>query len=52
MLNVPPQVRYLPEWWPGNHFKKVGRVMREHNLEQAYRPVEFVKRQMASISLP
>lgn len=26
--------------------------MREHNLEQAYRPVEFVKRQMASSSFP
>ncbi|KAG6827504.1 hypothetical protein H0H92_011524 [Tricholoma furcatifolium] len=39
-------MRYLPEWWPGQHFKKVGKVFREHQLEQAFRPVDFVKRQM------
>ncbi|KAG6909522.1 hypothetical protein DXG01_017079 [Tephrocybe rancida] len=40
-------MRYLPAWWPGQHFKKVGKVFREHNFEQAIRPVDFVKRQMA-----
>jgi hypothetical protein len=42
-------VKYLPEWWPGQHFKKVGAKFREHNFEQADRPVEFVKRQMVMI---
>jgi hypothetical protein len=43
-------VRFLPEWWPGQHFKKVGAKFREHNFEQADRPVDFVKRQMVSNS--
>jgi hypothetical protein len=42
-------VKYLPERWPGQHFKKVGAKFREHNFEQADRPVEFVKRQMVMI---
>ncbi|KAF8075301.1 cytochrome P450 oxidoreductase [Lyophyllum atratum] len=46
LIDAIPWMRYLPEWWPGQHFKKVGRVMYEHNMEQALRPVEFVKRQM------
>lgn len=43
-----PLMRYLPEWWPGQHFKKVGAKFREHNFEQVNRPVDFVKRQMAA----
>ncbi|KAG5649957.1 hypothetical protein H0H81_001313 [Sphagnurus paluster] len=46
LIDSIPWMRYLPEWWPGQHFKKVGRVFRNHNFEQAVRPVEFVKRQV------
>ena len=43
-------MRYLPEWWPGQHFKKVGALFREHNFEQLDRPLDFVKRQMVKLN--
>ncbi|KAG5350846.1 hypothetical protein C0989_009034 [Termitomyces sp. Mn162] len=46
LIDSIPCMRYLPEWWPGQHFKKVGKMFRDHNYEQAIRPVEFVKLQM------
>ncbi|KAF5379372.1 hypothetical protein D9615_006583 [Tricholomella constricta] len=46
LIDSIPWMRYLPKWWPGQHFKKIGSVFREHNFEQAIRPVDFVKRQM------
>ncbi|KAG6899211.1 hypothetical protein C0993_012226 [Termitomyces sp. T159_Od127] len=46
LIDSIPWMRYLPEWWPGQNFKKVGKVFRKHNFEQAVRPVDFVKRQM------
>ncbi|KAF9461152.1 cytochrome P450 oxidoreductase [Collybia nuda] len=48
LIDSIPLMRFLPEWFPGEHFKKVGKVFREHNIEQANRPVDFVRRQMAA----
>ncbi|KAH8985752.1 cytochrome P450 oxidoreductase [Lactarius hatsudake] len=39
-------VRYVPAWMPGAGFKKVAEGYRRTNLEQTYRPLEFVKRRM------
>ncbi|RDB27681.1 hypothetical protein Hypma_003239 [Hypsizygus marmoreus] len=46
LIDSIPWMRFLPEWFPGKNFKKVAHVYREHNFEQADRPVAFVRRQM------
>uniref|UniRef100_P9WEI7 Cytochrome P450 monooxygenase claR n=1 Tax=Ampulloclitocybe clavipes TaxID=56467 RepID=CLAR_AMPCV len=48
-----PALQKLPNWFPGTHFKKVAAEFFEHNMEQADRPHEFVKRRMnAGTALP
>jgi len=43
-------VKYVPDWATFVPFKRVGAIFRAHNLEQANRPLDFVKREMVSIN--
>lgn len=40
-------VNWLPEWFPGAGFKRIGRQWRAELIEMAERPRNFVKHQMA-----
>ena len=42
------QVRHVPAWMPGAGFKKVAEDYLRTNLDQTYRPLEFVKRRLVS----
>ncbi|KXN84166.1 O-methylsterigmatocystin oxidoreductase [Leucoagaricus sp. SymC.cos] len=33
LVNIIPQLKYIPEWMPGAHFKKTGRELRKRLLE-------------------
>ncbi|KAH9051796.1 cytochrome P450 oxidoreductase [Lactarius vividus] len=46
LVDTLPILRYVPAWVPGAGFKKVAERYRRTNLEQTYRPLEFVKRRM------
>ncbi|KAN0135849.1 Cytochrome P450 [Lactarius tabidus] len=46
LVDTFPSLRHLPAWMPGGGFKKVAERYRRTNLDQTYRPLEFVKRRM------
>ena len=43
------KVRHVPAWIPGAGFKRVAERYRRTNLDQSYRPLEFVKRRLVSV---
>ncbi|KAH9029938.1 cytochrome P450 [Lactarius pseudohatsudake] len=46
LVDTLPILRFVPSWMPGAGFRKVAERYRRTNLEQTYRPLEFVKRRM------
>ncbi|KXN82035.1 O-methylsterigmatocystin oxidoreductase [Leucoagaricus sp. SymC.cos] len=40
LVNAIPQLKYVPEWMPGAHFKRFGREVREELLEMMNRPYQ------------
>ncbi|KAI6083793.1 putative cytochrome P450 oxidoreductase OrdA-like protein [Hypoxylon rubiginosum] len=47
MVDIFPFLNWLPEWFPGAGFKRIGRQWRAELIEMAERPRNFVKHQMA-----
>ncbi|KAK7464930.1 hypothetical protein VKT23_006138 [Stygiomarasmius scandens] len=46
MVDIFPWLKYVPDWATFVPFKRAGAIFRAHNLEQANRPLDFVKREM------
>lgn len=50
LVDTIPWLKDLPDWLPGQGFKKVAARFRATNMEQADRPHEWVKRQVVRIN--
>ncbi|KAF9010716.1 cytochrome P450 [Cyathus striatus] len=42
-----PFLRYLPDWFPGAGFKRQAKLWSDYSLKLSWRPLEYVKKQMA-----
>ncbi|KXN84167.1 O-methylsterigmatocystin oxidoreductase [Leucoagaricus sp. SymC.cos] len=40
LVNIIPQLKYIPEWMPGGHFKRIGREIREELTELMDKPYQ------------
>ena len=41
-------MKYVPDWFPGANFKRIGRYYREATSRMINAPVEFVQRELVS----